>query len=302
MSTDYGQPLAFGINLDPAADGLAATVDLARAADAAGLDLLAIMDHPYESSQLDALLLGGLVLSRTESIAVFTDVAHLQLRPAPMLAKAAASLALQSGDRFRLGVGGGAFPDRVSGMGTPGRSPAQIVAYTEEALHVLLSALRGGAVHHDGRELQIPGYVAGPVPAQPVPLWLGALRPRMLGVAGRASEGWICPINTVMPAEQAAGLQPLIDTAARSAGRRPADIRRIYNVSGGIGTARGNRGLFGSVDHWIQTLSAWTTELGFDTYVFWPAASPREQLEIFARDVVPAVRECVQAARQGARR
>lgn len=300
MNTDYGQPLSFGVSLDPAAEGLAATLDLVLAADETALDLLAIMDHPYEPAQLDALLLSALVLSRTRSISVFTDVAHLQLRPVPMLAKAAASLAAQSAGRFRLGVGGGAFSDRVSGMGTPGRSPGQIVAYTEEALHAIRSALRGGTVHYDGRELQIPGYDAGPVPAEPVPLWLGALRPRMLGVAGRASDGWICPINTVVPTDQTPHMQQIVDAAARSAGRQPADVRRIYNVAGSIGTAGDGPGLYGSVDQWIHTLAAWTTTLGFDTFVFWPLTSPHEQLEVFARDVVSGVRDRVRETREAA--
>lgn len=64
---------------------------------------------------------------------------------------------------------GGAVPNRVSGMVTPERSRAQIVAYTEEAVHLLHPALRNGAVHHDDRELRIPGHVAGPFPTQLTP-------------------------------------------------------------------------------------------------------------------------------------
>jgi hypothetical protein len=42
-----------------------------------------------------------------------------------------------------------------------------------------------------------------------------------------------------------------------------------------------------------------SVDLGFDTFIFWPTAEPLTQLEIFARDVVPAVRERVAERRTG---
>ncbi|HEY0474755.1 MAG TPA: LLM class flavin-dependent oxidoreductase, partial [Kribbella sp.] len=73
--------------------------------------------------------------------------------------------------------------------------------------------------------------------------------------------------------------------------------RRIYNVLGSIGDHRGGRGLVGSVQTWIDSLTAWTVELGFDTFIFWPITDPAEQLEMFANEVVPAVRKKVAEAR-----
>jgi hypothetical protein len=40
-------------------------------------------------------------------------------------------------------------------------------------------------------------------------------------------------------------------------------------------------------------------ELGFDTFVFWPATDSERQLALFADEVVPAVRERVDAVRSG---
>jgi hypothetical protein len=37
--------------------------------------------------------------------------------------------------------------------------------------------------------------------------------------------------------------------------------------------------------------------LGFDTFVFWPESDPLAQVERFAREVVPGVREAVAKAR-----
>jgi hypothetical protein len=49
--------------------------------------------------------------------------------------------------------------------------------------------------------------------------------------------------------------------------------------------------LTGNPVHWIETLSVFARELGFDTFVFWPETDPAGQLERFAAEVVPALRE-----------
>jgi hypothetical protein len=52
----------------------------------------------------------------------------------------------------------------------------------------------------------------------------------------------------------------------------------------------GGRGLVGTVDHWVSTLTEWAAGLGFDTFIFWPATDPPAQLQTFASEVIPAVR------------
>jgi len=83
-----------------------------------------------------------------------------------------------------------------------------------------------------------------------------------------------------------------IDEAAGRAGRDPGAIRRIYNLSGTITDgARGDGHLDGPVDHWIETLARWAEDLGVDTFVFWPADSGVIEIERFANEIVPAVRQ-----------
>ena len=88
-----------------------------------------------------------------------------------------------------------------------------------------------------------------------------------------------------------------IDAAASAAGRDPSEIRRLYNVVGSIGTRRGGQGLNGPVEHWIETLTEWATDLGLDTFVFWPEDATQEQVRLFAEEVVPGVLEEVNAMR-----
>jgi hypothetical protein len=86
------------------------------------------------------------------------------------------------------------------------------------------------------------------------------------------------------------------DAAAAAAGRDPAAIRRLYNVSGRIGP--GGRGfLDGPAGQWIEQLLPLVVETGLDTFVLWPTESPAGQLQTFAAEVAPALREAVAAHR-----
>lgn len=295
--TDYGHPLSFGLSLDPDVSRVAETRRLARAAADGGLDYLAVQDHPYQPSYLDTWTLISHLATATERIGFLTDVADLQLRPPTMLAKAAASLSVLTGGRITLGLGGGATADGVAAMGGTRRRGREMVAFTEQSLQVIHRALAGGPVRLLSEQHRIEGYTAGPVPPSTIPLWLGSQQPRMLGVTGRHSDGWISPLNIYVSPAEVPERQRLIDDAARSAGRDPTDVRRIYNVLGAIGNVRGGRGLVGDVGRWTDTLSEWAVELGFDTFIFWPITAHAAQLEVFANEVVPAVRQRVAEVR-----
>ena len=291
--TDYGHPITFGLSLYPSVDQLGETRQLAQAADAAGLDYLAIQDHAYNPEFLDVWTLISDLAAETDRISFFPDVADLQLRPPTILAKAAASLSVLSGGRIVLGVGGGASAGGIAAMGGTRRSTPDMVEFTEEALRFMRTALAGGVVEFRSAQHTIEGYEAGPLPVSPVPLWLGSNGPRMLAVTGRSSDGWVSPLSTYVGPSAVPSRQQLIDDAARSAGRDPAEVRRIYNVVGAIRQGRGGPGLTGDVESWAATLTDWSVDLGFDTFIFWPMGQPLAQLEVFARDVVPAVRERV---------
>lgn len=291
--TDYGHPLTFGLALDPDADRIGETRRLAKRADDAGLDLLAVQDHAYQAGHLDTWTLITRLSAETERISFLTDVLDLQLRPPTMLAKAAASLGVLAGGRLVLGLGGGTFTDAIAGMGGKRRSRPEMIAYTEESLHVMRAALAGGGVRLLSEQHAIEGYAAGPVPPAPIPLWLGAQKSRMLAVTGRAGDGWISPLNIYVAPDEVPAKQKIIDEAAREAGRDPARIRRAYNVIGAIGPFRGGRGLVGDAGVWTETLTEWAVELGFDTFVFWPVTNHQAQSEVFAAEVVPGVREQV---------
>ncbi len=55
--------------------------------------------------------------------------------------------------------------------------------------------------------------------------------------------------------------------------------------------------LQGPVSQWVEELTGFARELGFDTLVFWPAGDALRQVAQFATEVAPSVREAVARAR-----
>src|SRR6202051_3433035 len=133
---DYGHPVRFGVFINPIA--LAEqSLGVAVLPDELGFDLLGLQDHPYQSRFLDAWTLLTAMAMRTKRAQVFTDVANLPLRPAALLAKAAASLDLLTGGRVELGLGAGAFWQPIVAMGGPHRTKLESVDALDEAIDIV---------------------------------------------------------------------------------------------------------------------------------------------------------------------
>ena len=295
---DAGRPVELGWFLVPAATDPPGLLDQARLAERAGFDLVGVQDHPYQRRYLDTFTLLAALAAATDRIRLFPDVANLPLRHPAMLAKAAASLDLLSGCRFELGLGAGAFWDAVVAMGGPRRSPGEAVEALGEAI-TLLRLLWNGApsVRFEGRHYRVAGLKPGPAPAHPIGIWVGGHGPRMLRLIGSLADGWV-PSSPYLPPERLAAAQARIDDAAAAAGRDPAAIRRVYNISGRITPDSGGF-LDGPAGQWVEQLLPVVVETGIDTFVLWPSESPADQLQVFAAEVAPALREAVAAHRAG---
>jgi len=295
---DHGRELAFGVAVTPLADEVALARALATRADALRLDLVGIQDHPYQRRFVETWSLMADLLARTERVGVFPDVANLPLRLPAMIAKQAASLDVLSSGRFELGLGGGAFWEAIQAMGGPQRSARETLEALAEAIQIIRRFWAGErGLRYDGAHYQVAGVQPGPSPAHEIGIWLGVLKPRALELTGRVADGWV-PSSSYAPPPLIPEMQRRIDDAAEQSGRRPSDIRRIYNVMGTI-VDRPTRALLdGGANHWADVLTEFALDLGFDTFIFWPAGDDElPQLERFAQEVVPAVRERVGAAR-----
>ena len=281
----------FGYFPSPEAAAYQRIIRNARLVDDLGLDLIGVQDHPYQPRFFDTLTLITAIALQTKRVRVFTDVANLQLRQPALLAKWAASLDVITGGRVELGLGSGAFTAAVRAMGVEPREGGEAVSALEEAIAVIRTMWAGQrGARFDGRFYQLRGVHAGPVPAHPIGIWLGAYRPRMLSITGRLADGWL-PTFSYMNPDALPDANHRIDEAALAAGRKPFDILRLYNIGGRITDGESTGFLEGPVDQWVDQLTELTTEYGMDGYILGPADDSEQQLRRFAEEVAPRVRE-----------
>jgi alkanesulfonate monooxygenase SsuD/methylene tetrahydromethanopterin reductase-like flavin-dependent oxidoreductase (luciferase family) len=287
-------PVRVGISVVPATAELDRIRELVRTADAVGLDVVGIQDHPYQRKFLDTWSLIPTLLAQTSRVSMFTDVANLPLRPPAMMAKAAASLNVLSGGRFDLGLGAGAFPEIVDRLGGPVRTRGEAVEALEEAIDVIrLMWSNEPSVSYEGTYYRLADARPGPAPAHPIGIWLGAFRPRMLRLVGRRADGWL-PSLGVLSRDELREANELIDATAEQAGRDPRSIRRILNLQGVIGDGPAplreslpvgylaGEPLAGPPEFWVETLAGYIGD-GFDTLVLWPVETTPEQVELLAQ-------------------
>ncbi|MGV9897838.1 LLM class flavin-dependent oxidoreductase, partial [Streptomyces tendae] len=254
---DYGHDLLFGAVLVPSAGHADDAVALARVADRAGLDLVSVPDHPYRPELLDAWMTLAVIAASTTRVRVFPNVANLPLRPPAVLARTAAGLDLLSGGRVELGLGAGSYWDAIAADGGPRRSPGEAVRATREAIDVIRALWREGqGIRLPGEHYGLDGAAAGPAPAHPIGIWVGAVGPRMLELTGATADGWLPSVPHVPPRRLAAGHR-VVDEAALAAGRAPFEVRRLYNLSPGPGGFPR-----GPLDAWPEQLAALALEHG----------------------------------------
>ena len=265
------RPLTFGLSIVPNATDLARNVGLVERAEALGLDLVGVQDHPYQRRYVDTLALLGHLLDRTERIAVFPDVANLPLRPPAVLAKHAATLDLLSEGRFELGLGAGGFWDAIEAMGGPRRAPGESVEALSEAIDVIRLVWSGErSVTYEGSHYRLRGFHPGPQPAHDIGIWLGAYKPRMLRLTGSKADGWVPSLFQGLTPHDLGELDKQVTEAALAAGRDPAEVRRIWNIPAALLDD-------GDV---AASLANWADRYGVDTFVLWP--DTEDQLERFA--------------------
>jgi alkanesulfonate monooxygenase SsuD/methylene tetrahydromethanopterin reductase-like flavin-dependent oxidoreductase (luciferase family) len=295
--TNYGHDLLFGAFITPVAQPPLQAVDVAIAADRAGLDLVTFQDHPYQASFHETWSLLSYVASRTERVHVAGNVLNLPLRNPAVLARAAASLDLLSGGRFEMGIGAGAFWDGVETMGGRRLTPGQSIEALEEAIDIMRqmwdTSTRSG-VKVEGKHYQVKGARRGPKPAHDIGIWVGAYKPRILKMTGRAADGWL-PSLGYLPGGPADldEMNKHIDEGAEAAGREPSTVRRMLNI-GGQFTQQSGGLLVGPPQQWAEQIAEISLKHGISGFIL--AADDPYTIEMFASEVAPLTRELVTGA------
>lgn len=192
---------------------------LAPEAEALGYATLAL----GEAGGSDIAVLFGALAARTERIGLLSGILNVYTRTPAQLAMAATTLAELSGGRFALGLGLGGTAIIEGWHGVPFERPLLRLRETITALRTMLAgertAFAGETVRSRGFRLRRP--------AQPIPIYLGALGPRALALGGELADGVI--LNWI-PAEAVPGAVEQVQEGVRRGRREAADVQIITNV------------------------------------------------------------------------
>jgi alkanesulfonate monooxygenase SsuD/methylene tetrahydromethanopterin reductase-like flavin-dependent oxidoreductase (luciferase family) len=290
------QPL-FGINVDPAAQDPQEPFRRARIADEHSLDLITIQDHVYNRHYLEAWTLLSALAAVTQRVHLGTNVLTTPLRPPAVLAKMAVTLDAISGGRLELGIGAGAFEQGITAFGGETGSARDRFQAFKESLEILRGLLDsdGSTYNYQGEFHQVKGIRFGPPAAHPIRIWTGAVGPSMLKLTGRLADGLLIS-NIYIPVDRLDWVNRQIDAGAAEAGRSPQEIRRGYNMMGVLELdqekyERKEGQVHGPVERWVEEIVSLYHDYRQDTFIFWPVAGDEaRQLEVFAGEVVPAVK------------
>jgi 5,10-methylenetetrahydromethanopterin reductase len=188
---------------------------LARRAEQAGFDAFWISDDLFLRS---AWVLLSAVARSTHYIQLGTCIVNPYTQHPAEIAMAAATLDELSDGRALLGISSGA-DDFLSWIGLHPERPLTAVAETVAALRRLFS---GDRCHPSGR------FVAGwtseaylRFPARQIPIYVGAMSPRMLELIGSAADGGL-PL--LLPPEHFAEVLRYVRRGASGVGRDPDRI------------------------------------------------------------------------------
>lgn len=164
-------------------------------------------------------------------------------------------------------------------------SPGQSVTALEEAIRIIRAIWAVGTAERidvGGEFYRAVGAKRGPASPHPIGISIGAYKPRMLRLTGRVADGWLPSFGYLKHPDDLVGMNAPIDDGADSAGRSPADIRRWLNI--------------GAADATRQRLVELALTYGMSGFIL--GSDDAATLERFAREVAPAVRESVAAARR----
>ena len=201
----------------PVPGDVAACLDWARRAEDLGYESIWIA----ETGGPDPFVLAAAVAQVTKRVRIGLAVSPVYIRTPATIAAAAGTVSQLAPGRFILGLGASSHAIVENWHGIPFRKPLSRVRETVTAVRGMLE---GKKVALDGETLRTHGFRLMVPPAGPLPIYVGALRPAMLELAGEIGDGVainLLPVAAVGPTRQhlAAG--------ARRAGKDPTQLEVV---------------------------------------------------------------------------
>lgn len=240
--------------------GIAAGIDRARTAEVSGFDQIWFGNDTLGTSGVVAL---SAMAAATSRIGLGIGVVEPVSMHPVQIAMVAAGLQELSGGRFLLGLGAGS----AVFLGSVGLHPPPPVTRTSQALVAIRALLDGRSPADEpgagaGWTEHARLHTAPPLPAPPI--YVGAMGPKMLGMAGRLADG---ALPLCLPPERFARARALIQSGADAAERdlRDFDLAACVWCSIDDDAERARRQLAGFIAKYSGSLSPDAlAEEGFD--------------------------------------
>ncbi|MCH9016520.1 MAG: LLM class flavin-dependent oxidoreductase [Chloroflexi bacterium] len=172
-----------------------------------------------EGSGRDSLTQLTAIATATSRIGLGTGILPMFSRTPLITAMSSAGLAAVSDGRFILGLGVGNRPATEDGHGVAYSQPME---HLRDMVHIVRGLLRGEEVSHHGKAITVSRASLGDAaPQGRVPIYIAALGPRMLQLAGEVADGVLLSWTAASYLKQA--IQHVRDGAAK-AGRDPSEV------------------------------------------------------------------------------
>ncbi|MEV4707446.1 TIGR03557 family F420-dependent LLM class oxidoreductase [Actinoplanes sp. NPDC049316] len=175
--------------------GPAELIEQAKGAQRAGFSALWISDHyhPWVDAQGQSAFVWSSIgaLSQACSLPITTAVTCPTVRIHPaVIAQAAATSAVLTGGKFRLGVGTGeALNEHIFGDAWPEADVR--LEMLEEAVEIMRELWKGGNVSYRGKHYTVENARIYTLPEKPVEILVSGFGPKAIEVAARIGEGYI---------------------------------------------------------------------------------------------------------------
>src|SRR5690348_8330049 len=175
--------MSFHLFLPQMRMSLPAMVERAQAAERAGFEGIALMDHlvpPLAEDQpmYEALTTATWLAAHTETLKLSHLVLCDALRHAPVLAKQAVTLDHASGGRFELGIGWGSVPEELEVFGVGTAEPRERVDRFGESLTIMRRLWTGEPMDFEGEYFTLKNAQQRPVPLDRIPITIGGVGKR----------------------------------------------------------------------------------------------------------------------------
>ena len=214
--------MRLGLMLPVGGPSLADVVGTARFAEEIGFDGVWTYENLYAAG---AFATAGAAVAATSLIRVGIGTVSPFTRSPVILAMESGLLREISGGRFVLGLG--ASPADL--VGRLGIDPSKPLTTMREVLTLLRTLLAGRSATLDGERFQFRDVTLSlPMSAATLPIYLGAIGDRMLGLAGQLADGLILSVLCPLPFIERA--LERVAAGATAAGRDPGAIDAVAYV------------------------------------------------------------------------